>query len=409
MRLSLVLALLQQSASPAQLTPPPLPIAKVKVTPATAEIQVGQTVQLTGLALDSLGRPVPGAKVEWFAGGTEGSVDSTGVVTGGYSGHVRVYAVGVIPNQRGQTITEAVITVLPEPPARVIITPAVTKLVVGTRLTLVGTAYSKHDDVRHDPVTFASSNPRVATVTPNGAVHALAVGRVTVTATAGAGGGRGAAAATAALPVQVVATTIAKMAVEPAATSVRTGDVVRFAAQARDAAGRPVHDVAVQWSLAAGRGVAEIDQEGAFVAELPGSYTVTASVGTRSSDAVVLVEQRRVTRGIEVRAHLPIKFSTAEVWMHPAGKCAYLTTIADRVYVIDVSDWTAPKIVDSMLTNARIVNDVMTTEDGKVGVFSREGASDRKNGIVVFDASDACHPKPIAEYTETVSGGGHSS
>src|SRR2546426_6306280 len=50
-------------------------------------------------------------------------------------------------------------------------------------------------------------------------------------------------------------------------------------------------------------------------------------------------------------------------------------------------------------------NDVMTTEDGKYGVFSREGASNRKNGIVVFDASDACHPKPVAEYTETVSGG----
>jgi hypothetical protein len=61
------------------------------------------------------------------------------------------------------------------------------------------------------------------------------------------------------------------------------------------------------------------------------------------------------------------------------------------------------------MTNSRIVNDVMTTEDGKYGVFSREGASDRKNGIVVFDASDACHPKPISEYTSTVSGGVHSS
>src|SRR2546428_4030975 len=67
------------------------------------------------------------------------------------------------------------------------------------------------------------------------------------------------------------------------------------------------------------------------------------------------------------------------------------------------------KIVDSMMTNARIVNDVMTTEDGKYGVFSREGASDRKNGIVVFDASYPCHPKPVSEYTQTVSGGVHSS
>ena len=398
MRLSVVLALLQHPAAPAQAA---FPIAKVVVTPPAGEIQVGQTVRLSAQALDSAGKPVPGSKVAWFAGGTEGSVDSTGLVTGGYSGHVRVYAVGLVPGQNGQKVTEVVITVLPEPPARVVVTPAPAKLIVGTHLTLVGTAYSKHEDVRHDPVTFVSSNPRVAAVTPDGAVHALAAGRATITAAAGP--------ATATLPVQVVANTIVKLAVEPAATSVRTGDVVRFTAQTKDAAGKPVRDVAVQWSLTAGPGVAQLDPQGAFVAELPGSYTVTAAVGARSSDAVVRVEQRRVTRGIEVRAHLPIKFSSAEVWMHPSGKCVYLTTIADRVYVIDVSDWTAPKIVDSMLTNARIVNDIMTTEDGKYGVFSREGASDRKNGIVVFDAHDPCHPRAIAEYTETVSGGVHSS
>jgi hypothetical protein len=101
--------------------------------------------------------------------------------------------------------------------------------------------------------------------------------------------------------------------------------------------------------------------------------------------------------------------SAAEVWVHPSGTCAYLSTIADRVYAIDITDVTHPKIVDSMMTDSRIVNDVMTTEDGKYGVFSREGASDRKNGIVVFDASNPCHPKPVSEYTQTVSGGVHSS
>jgi hypothetical protein len=95
--------------------------------------------------------------------------------------------------------------------------------------------------------------------------------------------------------------------------------------------------------------------------------------------------------------------------VHPSGKCVYLSTIADRVYAIDVANPAEPKIVDSMVTNARLVNDVMTTEDGRYGVFSREGASDRKNGIVIFDASDACHPKPVSEYTQTVTGGVHSS
>jgi plastocyanin len=395
---SLVLALLQQPAAPA---PPPFPIAKVVVTPSAAEIQVGQTLRLNGQAVDSAGKPVPGAQVEWFAGGTEGSVDSTGLVTGGYSGHVRVYAVGIIPGKQGQTVSQVVITVLPEPPARVAISPAPTKLALGTRLTLVGAAYSKHDDVRHDAVTFTSSNPRVVSVSADGALRAVAPGRARVIAQSGP------AADT--LAIQVVATAVSRVTIEPAATTVRTGDVVRFVVTARDAAGRAIPGLATAWSLEAGAGAASLDPDGAFVAELPGTYTVAATIGARSAEAVVRVEQRRVTRGIEVRAHLPIKFSTAEVWVHPSGRCAYLSTIADRVYAIDITDPTAPRIVDSMLTNSRIVNDVMTTEDGKYGVFSREGASDRKNGIVVFDAGDPCHPKPVAEYTETVTGGVHSS
>src|SRR2546428_13971038 len=142
MHLSLVLGLVQQPAPPAQ---PPFQIAKVVVAPTTAAIQVGQTVQLTGQALDSAGKPVPGAKVAWFAGGTEGSVDSTGIVTGGYSGHVRVYAVGLGLGQNGQKMTGVVIPVLPEPPPRVAATPAPAKLIGRTLLHLPGTAYSKNE------------------------------------------------------------------------------------------------------------------------------------------------------------------------------------------------------------------------------------------------------------------------
>jgi len=68
-----------------------------------------------------------------------------------------------------------------------------------------------------------------------------------------------------------------------------------------------------------------------------------------------------------------------------------------------------PVKTDSLMTDARLVNDVMTTPDGRIGVFSREGASDRRNGIVFFDASDPRHPKIVSEYNATVSGGVHSA
>src|SRR2546428_6279189 len=77
----------------------------------------------------------------------------------------------------------------------------------------------------------------------------------------------------------------------------------------------------------------------------------------------------------------------------------------DRVSAVSTAAPASPRIVDSMMTDARFINDVMTTEDGRYGVFTREGASNRKNGIVIFDATDPCHPKPIARNTEPVSGG----
>jgi hypothetical protein len=390
---------LQQPFAPA---PPPSPIARVEVQPGGGEVQIGGTLKFTARALDAAGQVVPRAEIGWFVGGDIGDVDSTGVFTGGYQGYARVTAVGFIRGQQGsQVFGEALVHVLPEPPASIALDSRPARLVAGSRLTLTATPFSKHGDRRSDAVTFTSSNPRVAAVSADGRLRAVAAGRATVTAQAGP--------ATETLVVQVLPNTVARLSVEPAAPAVRTGDVVQFTATARNAAGRSLGAVAVEWAVAAGAGLAQIDPAGAFVAELPGTYTVTATVGGRTADVVVRASARRVTRGIEVRGRVPITMSAAEVWVHPNGQCVYLSTIADRVYAIDITDVTHPKIVDSMMTDARIVNDVMTTEDGKLGVFSREGASNRKNGIVVFDASDPCHPKPVSEYTETVSGGVHSS
>jgi hypothetical protein len=41
---------------------------------------------LTARAIDAQGKEVPGVRLNWYSGGGEGSVDSTGLVTGGYTG-----------------------------------------------------------------------------------------------------------------------------------------------------------------------------------------------------------------------------------------------------------------------------------------------------------------------------------
>ncbi|MGH7526525.1 MAG: Ig-like domain-containing protein [Gemmatimonadales bacterium] len=396
MFLGVVLLLAQQATAQ-----PQSPVARIDIVPAESEVQIGQTVRLTATARDSVGRPLPGTAIQWLASG-EGDVDSTGLVTTGYAGFVRVTAVAAADSV-SPILGQALVRVLPLPAARIDIQPAPARMLAGTRLTLTATPYSAQGDRRSDPVTFTSSNPRVVSVTKEGHLAAASPGQATITARGGD--------VRATLPLQVLPNTVARITVRPGSTKARTGDVVRFEALAQNARGKAVPEVPIRWAVAASAtsAVAQIDERGAFVAETPGTYTVTAALGSQSADAVVQVEARSVGRGMAVVGRLPVAFRTAEVWVHPSGKCAYLTTIADRVYAVDIASPDQPRIVDSMLTDARLVNDVMTTEDGRFGVFSRENASNRKNGIVVFDAADPCHPKPIAEYTETVTGGVHSS
>ncbi|MDX2121470.1 MAG: Ig-like domain-containing protein [Gemmatimonadota bacterium] len=390
--LTLLLALIQ---APAQ-----TPIARVEVTPATPEVTVGQTLQLSARALDGAGQVVSGARIQWFGDG-EGNVDSMGVVTGGYQGYIQVTAAASVAGMPRPVFGFARVRVLPGGPVRVAVPALAGPLLVGSRLTLSATAYSAENDRRDDPVTWTSSNSRVAQVTADGRLRAVAPGRATLTGRAGT--------ASAALAVQVIPAALSRLEVEPGSSQARTGDVIRFRATGRSATGRDVSGFAVRWSVAGGEGVATIDDAGAFVAERPGRYTVTATAGNFTADAVVTVSLRRVTRGMEVLGRVPLQFRGAEIWVHPSGTCAYMSTIADRVYVINVENPRAPKIVDSMMVDAQIVNDIMTTEDGKYGVFSREGASNRRNGLKIFEASDPCHPKVIADYTETVTGGVHSS
>jgi hypothetical protein len=83
--------------------------------------------------------------------------------------------------------------------------------------------------------------------------------------------------------------------------------------------------------------------------------------------------------------------------------------MSGRLWVYDISNPAAPLKVDSLTFDARILNDVSVSADGKIGVVTREGSSNRKDGIVLLDTSDPAHPKVLSEYTATVSGGVHSA
>src|SRR3989442_6151646 len=144
--------LLQQPAAPAS-----FPVAKVEITSSVAEVEVGQRVQLSARAFDASGQPVRNATIEWFVASDVGSVDSTGLVSGGYAGFARVAAVAGIPGQQGQKIEFALVRVVPEAAARIDVAPAPGRVMAGTRVALTRGAPLQH---RGPPPHPLSLSPR---------------------------------------------------------------------------------------------------------------------------------------------------------------------------------------------------------------------------------------------------------
>ena len=395
----LAIAVLQQQAvTPSQAGSP---IATVTVRPSEAAIEVGDTIRLAATAADSAGRPLSNVAIRWFQSGGhfEGRVDSTGLVTGGATGTLTVSALVSPVGGGSPTPGFARVTILSPPASRIALEPEVTRMYAGQSLVVSATPYASNGDRRHDDVVWKSSAPAVVSVSTDGRLTAGRSGRATITARAGR--------ATQSFGVAVVANPVASVSLDPATTSIRTGDVVSLTFTARSSSGRAVTNAMPEWSLNPGSG--QVDGDGRFVADVPGSYRVNATFAGKSAQTTVNVRPRDVRRPATLVGRLPLKFPTAEFWIHPDGKHGYLTTIGDRIYAVDISTPATPSITDSVVVDARHINDLMTTEDGKFGVLTRENASTRKNGIVVLSFEDPAHPKPIAEFTETVTGGVHST
>ncbi len=382
-------------------------IVRVTIDPAKARVSIGDTVRLTARAVNDRGQPVASASARWYqAGGTfEGDVDSTGLVTAGATGTI-IAAVVVRAGDGGRPMTAtAEIQVLPLPPARIEVEPAISAMVIGQNLTIAARAIAENGDDRSDPIAWTSDDPAVVAVSSSGRLSARQAGTATVIARVGR--------IERALRIRVGPNLVRSLAIRPGQAGGRTGDVLRFQIEARSGSGPIADPIQPEWSITPGN--AAIDRDGAFVADLPGTYQVFASYAGLTAEAVVEVVPRDVVRPIKTLGRLPIGMMATEFWLHPDGKHGYLATAGltgvggDRLYAIDVSDPTAPKITDSVMVDARIVNDVMATEDGKFAVMTREQASSRKNGIVILSLEDPAHPKPIAEFTETVSGGVHST
>ncbi|HMA41959.1 MAG TPA: galactose oxidase-like domain-containing protein [Gemmatimonadales bacterium] len=163
-------------------TGPVVPVASVEVSPPSAIIAVGGTVQLSASPKDAGGEPLYGRVVTWASDAPGvADVSTTGLVTGKTAGG----PVTITATSEGQSGTSSVtVTATAEPVASVEVAPSSASIVVGGTVQLTATPKdASGQPLTGRTITWASNATGVATVSTTGLVTGVAAGPATVTAT----------------------------------------------------------------------------------------------------------------------------------------------------------------------------------------------------------------------------------
>ena len=207
---------------------------------------------------------------------------------------------------------------------------------------------------------------------------------------------------------------------------IRTGDVISLNAKALNRSGRIINDIPITYSYLGQADYGEfalpaaglITDDGRFVAETAGLYTLIASSNGYSAQKTIKVVPRDVKKQVKLVGHgLISDVLTGDLWVwagvdkHEGKDFAVTGTWGSNgeAYFWDVTDPSKMAIIDTITVDARTVNDVKISEDGRVGVITREGASNRKNGFVVLDVTDPYNVKITAEFNDDMTGGVHNA
>jgi hypothetical protein len=156
-------------------------VASVTVTPTANSLPTGSTVQMTAVARDASNNIITGLPVTWSTTPAGvGSISATGLFTSTGAGTATVTA--TIGGVGGNTTINVSNTL-----SIGSVSVALGSSTVAGNATTTATATVRDggNNVVTSPVTWTSSNFRVARVNPDGTVQALGAGTTTITASAG--------------------------------------------------------------------------------------------------------------------------------------------------------------------------------------------------------------------------------
>ena len=390
------------------------------------EMNVGESKQIKIKLLDKNGEL---AQNPFFISGARKSLsvsprisDSTGVaivtVKAHKPGRLRL-GTRSITVKRDERIRDFIIVNVPYPPLdKIVFNKTPNKLYAGTVTEFLVEVFDVSGLTREDiDVELISSKQSVAEFDAFGNLETKKPGRITITAKA--------QNVKETFKVSVVKNPTRSVVMNPAETEIRTGDVLHLNGQALDKRKSIIKDAPLTYTYSGQANYGEfglpasglVTNDGRFVAETSGLYTLTASSGGYSTQTTINVLPRDVKKKVELVGHgLISDVLTSDLWIWPGigkhkGKDFAVTGTwgsNGEAYFWDVSNPDSMIIIDTVTVDARTVNDVKISEDGRVGVITREGASNRKNGFVVLDVSDPYNVTISAEFNDDMTGGVHN-
>lgn len=388
---------------------------KIQIEPENPEMNVGQQLQLKATVVDSLGNIQPDSVIFFSRNSRAVSVSSGGILQANEPGDVQIIAYKPPQGENARVVHRFQVKVPFPPLEKITFSDMPDKIYAGTTFPLSLQVFDVSGFERKD-ITVESvetSDADVADITALGYVRAKSPGNFTITASYKD-------------VKQTWQGTVEENPVEAIELSsekirARTGDVINFTAVSQDKEGNVVEDAPVTFTFTAlsveetGAGSsALIKNDGRFVANNPGTYVIIAKNGGTVAQQIVEISQRNVQRDIEVVGHGRVsEVNTSDLWIWEGvdGRDYAVTGTwgaNGEAYFWDVNDPENMSIIDTVTVDARTVNDVKVSEDGRIAVITREGASDRKNGLVILDVTNPAEVEIISRFDDGLTGGVHN-
>jgi serine/threonine protein kinase len=259
----------------------PAAVASVSVSGGGKALEVGETAQLSATARDAKNTVLGDRTIVWSSGDPKVAlVSSAGLVTAVGAGSATISA-----SSEGKSGGARVTVNQPRPAAvaSVTISPDAPTITTGATVQLTAGAFDERRNPLVDrPITWKSSDDRVARISDAGLVSGVAKGTVTITASVEG------KSASARVTVNEVTVAVASVTLSAPTRSLKVGETAAWSATPRDSRGKELTDRAVSWSSSA-LAVASVSSSGVISGVGPGTAEIKVEVEGKSASERITV------------------------------------------------------------------------------------------------------------------------